>query len=150
MAIPIFGEIERLITEHGSAAILKERIALASDQHAALEKKLLDSELREENLRSENASLRLDLETALEKIRNLEEKLKREIERSNQFVESNGAFFKKNPNGGYHAAVYCPRCYSSAHQERDHGRALYICSCGWKSLFSNKVTCSIIDALSKS
>ena len=32
-----FKEIERLITEHGSAAILRERLALAADKYAALE-----------------------------------------------------------------------------------------------------------------
>lgn len=36
--------LERLITEHGSAAILRERIQLANDKHAALEAKLKESE----------------------------------------------------------------------------------------------------------
>ncbi len=43
MGIPGLSEIERLITEHGSAAILKERLALASDQYSALEKKFTES-----------------------------------------------------------------------------------------------------------
>ena len=54
----IFDGLEKLITEHGSAAILKERIALANDKYAALERKVV--ELTEENrrLRAENAELR--------------------------------------------------------------------------------------------
>ena len=36
----IFDSIEKLITEHGSAAIIRERLALASDQYAALERQL--------------------------------------------------------------------------------------------------------------
>ena len=36
---------EKLINEHGSAAILKERIALANDKYAELEKKLSDSDV---------------------------------------------------------------------------------------------------------
>jgi hypothetical protein len=59
MSIAVLGEIEKLINEHGSAVILKERIALAQDQYAALEKKLSESEshtkaaeLRAKNLES--------------------------------------------------------------------------------------------------
>jgi hypothetical protein len=50
-------ELEKLINEHGSAAILKERIALANDKYAALEEKI--GALRAENdiLRSENGKL---------------------------------------------------------------------------------------------
>ena len=44
---------EKLINEHGSATILKERIALANDKYAALE-------AENEILRSENKTLRLD------------------------------------------------------------------------------------------
>ena len=47
MAIPIFGEIEKLITEHGSAVILRERLALLKDQFDALEKEA--KQLREDN-----------------------------------------------------------------------------------------------------
>ncbi len=42
MGIPFLGEVEKLINEHGSAAILKERIALANDKYAALEAKVAD------------------------------------------------------------------------------------------------------------
>ena len=84
MGIPILSEIERLISEHGSAAILKERLALASDQYSALEKKLVETNLRNEQLESENSGLRLELEKAQEKIRNLEEKL---VERHGQRLD---------------------------------------------------------------
>jgi len=57
--------LEKLITEHGSAAILKERIALANDKYAALERKA--SELEGVNIRltRENDDLK-------EKLRNYE------------------------------------------------------------------------------
>lgn len=84
MGIPILSEIERLINEHGSSSILKERLALASDQYGALEKKLSEANGSNEKLQSENATLRLDLEKAQEKIRNLEEKL---VERHGQHLE---------------------------------------------------------------
>lgn len=71
MAIPILGEIERLINEHGSAVILKERLALASDQYSALEQKLAASELRTKELESANQRLNSDLEKTTIELQNL-------------------------------------------------------------------------------
>lgn len=62
---------EKLINEHGSATILKERIALANDQYAVLEKKFEASALRVSELESENKALRQKLETANAEIENL-------------------------------------------------------------------------------
>lgn len=59
---------ERLINEHGSAVILKERIELANDKYSALE-------AEEKSLRSENEALRLDNGKLKEQVRALEEKL---------------------------------------------------------------------------
>lgn len=69
--------IEKLINEHGSATILKERIALANDQYAALENKFQASTLRVNELESENRSLRQNLEKANVEI----EDLKRAMEK---------------------------------------------------------------------
>lgn len=80
MAIPILNEIEKLINEHGSAVILKERLALAADQYAALERKIIELEANSKQSKMENKSLYLKLEQAELKIRDLEEKL---IERHN-------------------------------------------------------------------
>lgn len=69
----IFDSIEKLINEHGSAVILRERVALAKDQYDALEKK--NDSLIEENgtlrshvdlLSTENAQLK-DKVATLEK-----------------------------------------------------------------------------------
>ena len=57
--------IERLITEHGSAAILRERISLANDQYALLEKKVSDLQADNERLKLENSKIQ-------EQIKNLE------------------------------------------------------------------------------
>jgi hypothetical protein len=53
----IFQDIERLITEHGSAAILRERLTLAAEQYAALEKKVVELQAENERLESENFKL---------------------------------------------------------------------------------------------
>lgn len=71
----LFDGIEKLITEHGSAAILKERITLAKEQYAALEKKLSDSDLQVKALESENQRLELENYKFKDKIKGLEEKI---------------------------------------------------------------------------
>ncbi len=63
--------LEKLINEHGSAIILKERIALANDKYSALEQKLSDCSAAKIKLESENEALRLDLEKATVEIQNL-------------------------------------------------------------------------------
>ena len=62
---------EKIINEHGSAAILKERISLANDKYAALEQKLSASEFRAKELESENQGLHLDLKKANIEVQNL-------------------------------------------------------------------------------
>lgn len=53
----IFQDIERLITEHGSAAILRERLVLAAEQYVALQKKVVELQAENERLESENSKL---------------------------------------------------------------------------------------------
>ena len=64
---------EKLINEHGSAVILKERIALANDKYAALEQKA-------NHLEAENKTLRHNLEQAQTEI----QELKKLTEKSNE------------------------------------------------------------------
>ena len=81
--------LEKLINEHGSAVILKERIALANDKFAALEQKLAASELRAEKLDSDNQGLRLDNDECKKQRRALEEKLSQRLgERLEETEES--------------------------------------------------------------
>lgn len=70
----LFDGIEKPINEHGSAKILAERIALAKDEYAALEKKLADSdacakaaELKTANLEAEKKRLEIELQQLKEK-----------------------------------------------------------------------------------
>ncbi|QOJ20000.1 MAG: hypothetical protein HRU77_04380 [Gammaproteobacteria bacterium] len=87
----IFTEIERLINEHGSSTILKERILLLRDQHdilckenAAKEKKILVLESQILNLKHEISDLQL-----------INEKLKFE---NRQLQEKNKIFHNSNPH----------------------------------------------------
>ncbi|MBK1881011.1 hypothetical protein JIN85_01215 [Luteolibacter pohnpeiensis] len=67
-----FAAIEKLIDEHGSAKIMKERLALAADQYSVLERE--NASLREQlaNALSENETLKsckLDLEKEIVELR---------------------------------------------------------------------------------
>lgn len=72
----LFDSLEKLINEHGSATVLRERIAFLKDQFTSLEKQLV--ECRNEavslnkkisELHSENQSLKLENRTLNEQIK---------------------------------------------------------------------------------
>jgi predicted nuclease with TOPRIM domain len=90
MAIPIFSEIEKLINEHGSAVILKERLGLAQDKYASLasENTALKAEIAV--LKAENEALKLDNTQLKEQRKALEDELsdkrKKELEEERNFV----------------------------------------------------------------
>lgn len=54
----LFDNVEKLINEHGSASILRERLLLAEDKYLMLERKISD-------LQSESTLLRVQLEESL-------------------------------------------------------------------------------------
>ena len=53
-----------------------------------------------------------------------------------KFVEHRGAFFKRNPAGGYHDAVYCGVCKKPTATGSYHVASNFKCSCGWQSEFT--------------
>lgn len=61
-------DIEKLINEHGSSTILRERIALANDKYAALGAKNKKLECEKADLENENERLRHDLREAHEQL----------------------------------------------------------------------------------
>ena len=77
MAIPVLGEIERLITEHGSAAILKERVAQLREQIDILEKKALSLEKQNLALDGENEKLKAERDTLQLQVVNLRQEIQR-------------------------------------------------------------------------
>ena len=122
--------LEKLINEHGSAVILKERISLANDQYVILEKKI-------SVLESENERLKFDNEECQKQRRALEEKLSH-ISTSQEYVEGSGALFKKLPDGSWDYTPYCPACKTAMVQPKRH--ELYVCgkkSCGQRASFSS-------------
>lgn len=67
--------LEKLINEHGSSTILRERIELANDKYAALESKVSILESENNALRSENEALQLNNEKLSAQIQSLEKRV---------------------------------------------------------------------------
>ena len=71
----LFENIEKLITEHGSAAILRERLELANEQYAVLERRCQQLDEQVAMLEEENQRLQSDIEQARQQIRHLDKVL---------------------------------------------------------------------------
>lgn len=91
----LFDGIEKLINEHGSATILKERIALANDKYSALEAK-------NKILSAENETLRIESEELKTQVKSLHSQLTQSD--ANRFTLKYGVFWDSNGN------PFCPKC----------------------------------------
>ena len=91
----LFGPIEKLITEHGSAAILKERII-------ALKETM-------EQLSEDNIQLREELNQAHEECDGLRQKLA-QVSIPDEYTEHRGVLFRRLKNNGFQDEAYCPNC----------------------------------------
>jgi DNA repair exonuclease SbcCD ATPase subunit len=87
--------IDKLITERGSAAILRERLDLLREQGQAINDKVAA-------LEQENSRLKRELEECQ---RNLAA-----ATTAKKFVEHRGALFERTPSGAYSLSVRCPTC----------------------------------------
>lgn len=87
--------ILELLADIPTNAVLRERITLIREQAQALEKQVAQ-------LQHENATLKM-------RVSDLESQAS-STAAAGEFVECRGALFKRKPAGGYHLAVYCPRC----------------------------------------
>lgn len=131
MPLPILGEIERLITEHGSAAVLKEHVELLRAKLDVLKDDVA-------KLEKENAALK-------QRVRGLEEAAA-SAPPPDTFEEEEGALFKRRPGGGYHNAVYCPRCHTST-SPFPPGAEFNCMKCGWFSSFTEGDLPKVINRL---
>ena len=89
----IFSSIEKLINEHGSAAILKERIAQLMEHMELLEKKNANLQEQNNKLEVENGRLKA-LTTQVS---------------TTGFREYRGLLWKAE-GSGYEPTPYCPKC----------------------------------------
>lgn len=120
--------LEKAINEHGSAAILKERLALVRDVLSKVEK--------------EKSDLEKELSNAREKIKQLEAQIPNKL-----FVEFMGAKFKRKPSGGYESSVYCPICESGM-STMSIGTSPFICTrCKTSTTFHKNQLSSVLKDL---
>ena len=130
----LFSDLQNLITEHGSAVILRERVALLADQAKALEKQV-------EDLKAENAELKKNNSELHRKL--MANTL------ADEFVEHRGALFKRKSDGSYHLAVYCPHCRKSTSAVVDEFPFACTDKCGWIGSFTPAELNSILKELPK-
>src|SRR5262245_41367349 len=112
-----FDAIEKLITEHGAATILRERITQAKEQQVALEKENTSLKSERDVLKTQNARLAADLHEA-----------RSEIERAKPlgFVESMGVLWKRTSTG-FEPNPYCRECPSHPIMLRPEGFDYWFC-----------------------
>lgn len=132
MNFSILGLIEKIIVEHGSAAALKERLALVRDKVEALEANVV--RLEKENSQLAQRCEQLQKEAACDRV-------------DQQYVEGRGgAYFKKRTGGGYVLAVYCPSCKQPA-SDFPPGEEFHCDPCRWHSTFTARELTAVIAEL---
>ncbi len=128
----LFEALDRLITEHGSSTILRDHLAFIREQAKSLEEE------------------KKELKRRVSELEDLTRKLTSELKAkagSEDFVEHRGALFKRKPSGGYHHAVYCPRCRQA--MGSIHSQIPYACvqACGTISTIRSYELDSILAEL---
>lgn len=64
------------------------------------------------------------------------------------FVEFSGALFKRKPSGGFHNAVYCPRCKTPT-SDFPPGDRFNCTGCNWFSTFTAFELNTVLEQLHK-
>ena len=118
-----FEAMEKLITERGSAEILKVRLELAKEQYDALEKKVDEGLSKIGRLESEVALERSLHRQAKETLTALQKEYEEEI----RIVQ--GIEFRKGKRTNLVWDVFCPKCQMPAYG--DGNRAFCTAGCGW-------------------
>ena len=121
----LLGAIDKLITEHGSAAVLDKHVALYKTQLEFIRRHVAELEADLTKVRAENIEL---------------EKYRSSHSKSVEFHEIAGACFRRLPNGGFEKTPRCPNCHNVLSTVKPHPRIPYECanqSCGYKIFFSD-------------
>jgi len=135
--------LEKIINEHGSSVILKERIALANDKHSMNEAKVRELEEKVKILETENQSLRLNLDQTEKETQTLRLDLGQANKEVRELEKQLSKSHSMNPDG-----YVCDHCGSGSLKRtgsrpdptfKDFGikQKLFICSeCGKESAFT--------------
>ena len=124
----IFDSIEKLITEHGSAAILSQQLSFAKDQFSDLERKVSDLQAQVGRLDAQLERERTDHKQAREDLQRLQDEHAEEI-RIHSMVE-----FRRGKRTGDIWLAFCPKCHLPAGGDVSNGGEPFVycsASCGW-------------------
>jgi hypothetical protein len=119
--------IEKAINEHGSAEILKERLALAKDEFVALDRKASELERAIGKLEAKLEREQFDRDKAQQELQRLQKEHEEQI-----LIQDQTEFRKGKRTGGVWVA-FCPDCHMPARGIISNHRPEAICSklCGW-------------------
>lgn len=129
----IFDGIEKLITEHGSAAILNQQLAFAKERFAELERKVSELQTQTGRLEGQLERERLDLQNSRMELKRLQDEHLEEI-RINQAIE-----FRRGKRTGGVWLPFCPKCHMPAVEFGDQRGATCSVKCGWLTRLSGNL-----------
>ena len=117
MSFPFLDELEKIIVEHGSAVVTKERLELAKEKYSMLESQykhdisVLNSDIASlqtncQNLLRENETYKYDLIQAEENINNLRKIISKHSQYKNLVFDKKYGVWKDSTKD----LCYCPKC----------------------------------------
>jgi TolA-binding protein len=127
----IFDSIEKLITEHGSAAILSQQLAFARDQFSDMERKVADLQTQIGHLQAQLARECTDHKQAREDLQRLKDEHAEDI-RIHRTIE-----FRRGKRTGGRWMAFSPKCHLPAAETMSNGEPMLYCFqkyevCGWR------------------
>jgi len=120
----IFDSIEKLITEHGSAAILTQQLSFAKDQFTDLERKVSDLQTQVGRLDAQLERERADHKQAREELQRLKD------EHAEEVVIHRAIEFRRGKRTRGQWAAFCPKCHMPAMANEDFNAGC-TAGCGW-------------------
>ena len=133
--------IERLITEHGSAAILSQQLAFAKDQFSVLERQVGEFQAKTAKLEAQLEIERLNHKETQQQLQRLQEEHSEEI-RIHKLIEFRRG---KRTNGAW--MPFCPKCGLPVYDAVVAGGERWAhCSagCGWFGVELDKDMAAVI------
>jgi len=135
----IFDGIEKLITEHGSAAILSQQLSFARDQFSVLERQVSE-------FQAKTAKLEAQLEIEHANHKETKQELQRlQDEHSEEVRVHKGIEFRRGKRTGGSWIAFCPVCHTPADTT-----TLVMCAnqkCKWRLIVSGSDIPKMISEL---
>jgi hypothetical protein len=136
----ILDGFEKLITEHGSAAVIAERLALARDQFESLDRKASDLERKIGKLEAKLEREQFDREKAQQELQRLQKEHEEDVR-----IHS-GVEFRRGKRTGFEWMPFCPACHGPV----DFSTGIAKCAnqkCKWALMLDETMAASAIAQL---